>query len=116
MDEQKKVSGFMRVMQYNKPKWHIFAACFGAALLGAPQALMAIIFSKFMVLLSLPIDVYDAIFGMDDYFEKQKWLCLGLLGIACCTALGVAMKDYFFKSLGANTTYYVRCDLYTKIL
>lgn len=36
MEERKKMSGFMRVMEYNKPKWHIFAACFGAAMLGAP--------------------------------------------------------------------------------
>lgn len=36
MDEQKKISGFMRIMQYNKPKWHVAAACCGAALLGAP--------------------------------------------------------------------------------
>lgn len=36
MEERKKMSGFMRVMEYNKPKWHIFAACFGATMLGAP--------------------------------------------------------------------------------
>lgn len=53
---------------------------------------------------------------MDQYYEQRKWLCLGLLGIACCTAVGVMLKDFYFKSLGANTTYHVRCDLYTKIL
>jgi hypothetical protein len=77
---------------------------------------MAIIFSKFMVMLSLPIEVYEFAFGMDQYYEQRKWLCLGLLGIACCTAVGVMLKDFYFKSLGANTTYHVRCDLYTKIL
>lgn len=114
--KKKEMSGFMRIMQYNKPKWHVYIACFGAMLLGAPQAAMAIVFSKFMVLLSLPIEVYDYVFGMDHYFEQQKWLCLALLGIALCVAVGVSLKDFYFKSLGANTTYYVRCDLYTKIL
>lgn len=26
------------------------------------------------------------------------------------------MKDLYFKSLGANTTYYIRAELYSKIL
>jgi ATP-binding cassette subfamily B (MDR/TAP) protein 1 len=41
---------------------------------------------------------------------------LGLLGIAFCTGTGVALKDFYFKSLGSNTTYYIRCELYAKII
>lgn len=36
MKKQQEISGFMRMMQYNNPKWHVGAACCGAALLGAP--------------------------------------------------------------------------------
>lgn len=58
----------MRVLQYNKPKYHVFLACLGALLLGMPQAAMAYIMSKFMIILALPVDMYEEVYGMESYY------------------------------------------------
>jgi len=77
---------------------------------------MAVIFSKFMVLLAIPVDEYFEMYSEEHYYDLRTKLIMGIVGVACCTASGVFIKDLYFKKLGANTTYNIRKELYGKII
>ena len=62
MDENEKLSGFSRLMVYQKPCVLIFVACLSSIVTAAAQPATGIVFSKLLTLLTYP----EALLMSDD--------------------------------------------------
>jgi len=128
--ERASKSSFVRLLEYNNPKYHIFFACFGAAMMGVPQPYLATVLSKLLGLLTIPMDMIEnkEIFtsvkfygvegsdGLDLFFERANGLVLIFVYIAIITGAGGYIKRFYFGCLGANSTYAIRDLMYKEIL
>ena len=131
MKEKASVSSFTRLLEYNNPKYHIFFACFGAAMMGIPQPYLATVLSRLLGLLTVPMDTVEnkELFtsealgrekggnsGLDLFFEIANGQVLIFVYIAICTGAGGYIKRFYFGCLGANSTYAIRDLMYKEIL
>jgi len=93
-EEQKKKSGFKKLLKYNKPCILVFSACIASCITGGLQPTFSMFFSKVIGILTLPLeyipaDTHDAkLFWIE---TEVKWYCT----VMCFFALGSFIGPFF---------------------
>ena len=124
-EENEKISGFKKILPYNKPAYFIFIGCFCALFTGASMPVVGVILSELLTYMTAPFELLDLMAILDADFEGTgrdylKFnvnffsLIMGIISIA------IGISSYFkgiaFGKLGANVTERVRKVLYESIL